>query len=923
MSWSGPGLAEEVIERLIRVGGLDSLGRPRRELLWQLREVAGTTKGKALTKVARRAAGRPMDLRLPATEAPELPPLSETERLGDAYAVIGLDAQSQVVGLFRPALERLGAVTNAALAERRPGRVRIGGLVVTRQHPMTAKGTVFLALEDETGMVNVTLWPDTWARLRGVVRRHALLLVDGELQREANVVNVVAREARPLPEEARHGSVARADRPASASSVMPGCAASAETSPIARDAIGPTVPSRPRAFAFALAGAVRFSRVGLTVGEGGAPVDPRTRAGSRCLRRWISCRRRAHGPPGSISFLCSALAAGRAGVALVLFVRVELAAPAIRPSVLHEPPRSHGIMRYAARGARTPARVTIEPIGRRRPGNRGPRKQGQQSVAPMFSDPKATTMLATVSATGIRNDRPRINVGSAFRSLRTSASWYESRNAAKSPIRAVGRARSPDWHGSRAIDGHGRRRCRCPDSPDPRRLPESSPSESTILGDFGAIAAARFGAIGSLGASHWASSAVGPAHRSAARALTLMRSGMSVDSPMSRGCHRRRWSPAVSPTRLELPYSRPPYLPRREVTRWIVPGGCCCVSSCSSTWFVRAQCGAFAAWTAGGWPPRSPGRRRHSSWLRSSPVALRRRTSTSNSRMPAWAPQTWSGSRWCTPRRPAPRSRRRRAGPPPGRSIRGSICSSRTRPGSTRPRPMRRTAAASRRRAARSSSGSPAVRRSMPSAGATRPTGSSKGQRLPRRRPDRAWSVDRAERPETASTRTTTRPTGRSWFAGAAESGRDPKAAAEASPALPTRPASAGHGRRDSTPTAAPTATPAPTVVATLTPTTDRDTDRNADGGSNADADRHADRATIEQRPTASHIDAHGPRLPSEWPGSDRDPDGDRHLDSDAAHADVRADADVRATPTVAPITSRSRTLAPWPTARRSRSRAS
>jgi error-prone DNA polymerase len=63
---------------------------------------------------------------------------------------------------------------------------------------MTAKGTVFLALEDETGMVNVTLWPDTWARLRGVVRRHALLLVDGELQRESNVVNVVAHEIVPL-----------------------------------------------------------------------------------------------------------------------------------------------------------------------------------------------------------------------------------------------------------------------------------------------------------------------------------------------------------------------------------------------------------------------------------------------------------------------------------------------------------------------------------------------------------------------------------------------------------------------------------------------------------------------------------------------------------------------------------------------------
>jgi error-prone DNA polymerase len=192
-----------VIERLIRVGALDSLGPARRKLLWQLREVAGATKGKAAARVAKRAAGRPMDLRLPATPAPPLPGLSETERLSDTYAVIGLDARRQVVSLFRPALERLGAVSNAALTGHAPGRVRIGGLVVTRQHPMTARGTVFLALEDETGMVNVTLWPDTWARLRGIVRRHAILLVDGELQREADVVNIVARDVQSLPEAAR------------------------------------------------------------------------------------------------------------------------------------------------------------------------------------------------------------------------------------------------------------------------------------------------------------------------------------------------------------------------------------------------------------------------------------------------------------------------------------------------------------------------------------------------------------------------------------------------------------------------------------------------------------------------------------------------------------------------------------------------
>ncbi|HVQ21787.1 MAG TPA: OB-fold nucleic acid binding domain-containing protein [Candidatus Saccharimonadia bacterium] len=194
------GLSEEVLERLIRAGGLDSLGRPRRELLWQLHEVAGATRGRP---IAGPAASRPLDLRLPATEAPDLPPPSELERLGDSYAILSLDARRQVIELFRPALARLGAVTAGEMAERPPGRVAIGGLVVTRQHPMTAKGTVFLAVEDETGMVNVTLWPDTWARLRSVVRRHALLYIEGTLQRDATVVNLVAREIVSLPDLAR------------------------------------------------------------------------------------------------------------------------------------------------------------------------------------------------------------------------------------------------------------------------------------------------------------------------------------------------------------------------------------------------------------------------------------------------------------------------------------------------------------------------------------------------------------------------------------------------------------------------------------------------------------------------------------------------------------------------------------------------
>ncbi|HKZ92486.1 MAG TPA: OB-fold nucleic acid binding domain-containing protein, partial [Candidatus Limnocylindrales bacterium] len=198
-------LPELVVERLIRAGATDSLGQPRREALWQLREIAGAARGRSDGRSigSRRAQGRPLDIRLPPTPAPALPAPTELERLGDAYAILSLDARRQVMELYRPALHGLGALTLAALTDRRPGRVAIGGLVVTRQHPMTARGTVFLALEDETGMVNVTLWPRTWGRLRGVVRRHALLYVEGDLQVEANVINLVARQIMPLVEACR------------------------------------------------------------------------------------------------------------------------------------------------------------------------------------------------------------------------------------------------------------------------------------------------------------------------------------------------------------------------------------------------------------------------------------------------------------------------------------------------------------------------------------------------------------------------------------------------------------------------------------------------------------------------------------------------------------------------------------------------
>jgi error-prone DNA polymerase len=74
----------------------------------------------------------------------------------------------------------------------------MGGVATSIQHPMTAKGFVFLALEDETGMMNVTLRPDVYRQYRAVLHRHPLLVVEGRLQVEGAVLNVVARHLEPV-----------------------------------------------------------------------------------------------------------------------------------------------------------------------------------------------------------------------------------------------------------------------------------------------------------------------------------------------------------------------------------------------------------------------------------------------------------------------------------------------------------------------------------------------------------------------------------------------------------------------------------------------------------------------------------------------------------------------------------------------------
>jgi DNA polymerase III alpha subunit len=100
-------------------------------------------------------------------------------------------------------------------------RVTVAGLVLVRQRPGTAKGVIFVTLEDETGVCNVVVWAQTYERFRRAVIAGRLLRVTGRLQREAGVVHVVAEQIEDLSDlldrllrsDFRHDGVRAGDQP--------------------------------------------------------------------------------------------------------------------------------------------------------------------------------------------------------------------------------------------------------------------------------------------------------------------------------------------------------------------------------------------------------------------------------------------------------------------------------------------------------------------------------------------------------------------------------------------------------------------------------------------------------------------------------------------------------------------------------------
>jgi len=127
-----------------------------------------------------------------------LPSITEAESTIDDYATLGASAAHHPMEFLREWLEKEGVPTQAELADRPPGPVRVAGVVNSRQRPGTAKGFVFLSLEDETGMVNIIVSPPLFERYREVILNNPALLVEGTLERRHQAVNIKARRLMPL-----------------------------------------------------------------------------------------------------------------------------------------------------------------------------------------------------------------------------------------------------------------------------------------------------------------------------------------------------------------------------------------------------------------------------------------------------------------------------------------------------------------------------------------------------------------------------------------------------------------------------------------------------------------------------------------------------------------------------------------------------
>ena len=190
-----PRLKRNAIEHLVWVGGCDAFGLTRRELLWQVglwlppeAEQGGEARGRRQLELA---------LDHPFEHLP-FGGLAADERLLAEYAVLGFAASGHPLELLRGALPPTVVQSDALPLHEHGTRVEVAGLVVARQRPETAKGFIFVLLEDEAGMVNVIVRPDVYLKHRTAIRGEPLLWVRGKLAKDDGTVNVLAEAVQSL-----------------------------------------------------------------------------------------------------------------------------------------------------------------------------------------------------------------------------------------------------------------------------------------------------------------------------------------------------------------------------------------------------------------------------------------------------------------------------------------------------------------------------------------------------------------------------------------------------------------------------------------------------------------------------------------------------------------------------------------------------
>lgn len=176
------------LDRLAEADAYGSLDLSRRQGMW-------AAKGAAPASSAPLFAAMGLD---EADGAPPaaLPRLTEAEEVVGDYQTIRLSLKGHPVSFLRERLTKAGAVTTQACKTVKDGRrVRVGGVVLVRQRPGSAKGVVFLTIEDETAVANLVVWPDVFERLRPVAMGARMVLAIGKIQRsEEGVTHLVVED---------------------------------------------------------------------------------------------------------------------------------------------------------------------------------------------------------------------------------------------------------------------------------------------------------------------------------------------------------------------------------------------------------------------------------------------------------------------------------------------------------------------------------------------------------------------------------------------------------------------------------------------------------------------------------------------------------------------------------------------------------